>query len=33
MKNTVDIMDEEGEMNLEVTDTKHIKHDIVGTHL
>lgn len=30
---TVDIMDEEGEMNLEVTDTKHIKHDIVGSHL
>ena len=30
---TVDIMDEEGEMNLEVTDTRHIKHDIVGSHL
>ena len=30
---TVDIMDEEGEMNLEVTDMRHIKHDIVGSHL
>ena len=30
---TVDIMDEEGEMNLDVADTKHIKHDIVGSHL
>ena len=30
---TVDIMDEEGEMNLAVTDTRHIKHDIVGSHL
>ena len=30
---TVDIMDEEGEIQLSVTDTKHIKHDIVGSHL
>ena len=30
---TVDIMDEEGEMNLAVTDTRHIKYDIVGSHL
>ena len=30
---TVDIMDEEGEINLPVTDTKHIKYDIVGSHL
>ena len=30
---TVDIMDEEGEMQLPVTDTKHIKYDIVGSHL
>ncbi len=30
---TVDIMDEEGEMQLPVTDTRHIKHDIVGSHL
>jgi uncharacterized Fe-S center protein len=30
---TVDIMDEEGEMEIPVTDTKHIKHDIVGSHL
>ena len=30
---TVDIMDEEGETNLPVTDTKHIKYDIVGSHL
>ena len=30
---TVDIMDEEGEMQLAVTDTKHIQHDIVGSHL
>jgi len=30
---TVDIMDEEGEMNLPVTDTRHIKYDIVGSHL
>ena len=26
-------MDEEGEMQLPVTDTRHIKHDIVGSHL
>ena len=30
---TVDIMDEEGEMQLPVTDTRHIKYDIVGSHL
>ena len=30
---TVDIMDEEGEMMLPVTDTKWIKHDAVGSHL
>ena len=30
---TVDIMDEEGEIHLPVTDTKHIKYDIVGSHL
>ena len=30
---TVDIMDEEGEMEIPVTDTKWLKHDIVGTHL
>lgn len=30
---TVDIMDEEGEMELPVTDTKHIQYDIVGSHL
>lgn len=30
---TVDIMDEEGTMKLPVTDTKHIKYDIVGSHL
>ncbi len=30
---TVDIMDEDGEMQLPVTDTKHIKYDIVGSHL
>ena len=30
---TVDIMDEEGEIQLPVTDTKHIKYDIVGSHL
>ena len=30
---TVNIMDEEGEMNLAVTDTRHIKHNIVGSHL
>ena len=29
----VDIMDEEGEIQLPVTDTKHIKHDIVGSHV
>ena len=30
---TVDIMDEEGSMQIPVSDTKHIKYDIVGTHL
>jgi uncharacterized Fe-S center protein len=30
---TVDIMDEEGEIQLPVTDTRHIKYDIVGSHL
>ena len=30
---TVDIMDEDGDMEIPVTDTKWIKHDIVGTHL
>ena len=30
---TVDIMDEDGDMQIPVTDTKWIKHDIVGTHL
>ena len=30
---TVDIKDEEGEIQLPVTDTKHIKYDIVGSHL
>jgi len=30
---TVDIMDEEGEMQLPVADTKHLKYDIVGSHL
>ena len=30
---TVDIMDEEGTMNLLVTDTKHLQYDIVGSHL
>ena len=30
---TVDIMDEEGTMNLPVRDTKWIEHDIVGSHL
>ena len=30
---TVDIMDEEGDMEIPVTDTKWMKHDIVGTHL
>lgn len=29
----VDIMDEEGQFNIPVKDTKHIKHDIVGSHL
>ena len=29
----VDIMDEEGEMQIPVADTKWIKHDIVGSHL
>lgn len=29
----VDLMDEEGQMNIPVRDTKHIKHDIVGSHL
>ena len=29
----VDIMDEEGEINLPVTDTRHIRYDIVGSHL
>ena len=30
---TVDIMDEDGDMQIPVTDTKWIKHDIVGSHL
>ena len=30
---TVDIMDEEGDMEIPVSDTKWMKHDIVGTHL
>ena len=30
---TVDIMDEDGSMELPVTDTKHLKCDIVGAHL
>ncbi|MBQ2673874.1 MAG: DUF362 domain-containing protein [Prevotella sp.] len=30
---TVDIMDEDGDMEIPVTDTKWLKHDIVGTHL
>ena len=30
---TVDIMDEEGTMEIPVTDTKWLKHDIVGSHL
>lgn len=30
---TVDIMDEEGEMQIPVADMKWIKHDIVGSHL
>ncbi len=29
----VDIMDEEGEFNIPVKDTTHIKYDIVGTHM
>lgn len=29
----VDLMDEEGQMNIPVRDTRHIKHDIVGNHL
>lgn len=29
----VDIMDEEGNMNIPVKDTTHIKYDIVGSHL
>lgn len=29
----VDIMDAEGDMHIPVTDTSHIKYDIVGTHL
>ena len=30
---TVDIMDEEGTINLPVTDTKHLQYDIVGSHV
>ena len=30
---TVDIMDEEGTMQIPVTDTKHLQYDIVGSHL
>ena len=30
---TVDIMDEEGTMEIPVTDTKWLQHDIVGSHL
>ncbi len=30
---TVDIMDEEGTINLPVTDTKHLQYDIVGSHI
>lgn len=30
---TVDILDEQGEMQIPVTDNKHIAHDIVGSHL
>ena len=30
---TVDIMDEEGEIQLPVKDTKHLQYDIVGSHL
>lgn len=29
----VDLMDEDGQINLPVKDTKHIKHNIVGSHL
>ncbi|MBP5328231.1 MAG: DUF362 domain-containing protein [Bacteroidales bacterium] len=29
----VDIMDEEGEMRIPVTDTTHLKYDIVGNHM
>ena len=29
----VDIMDEEGSVNLPVRDTKHLKYDIVGSHV
>ena len=29
----VDIMDEEGEMRIPVTDTTHLRYDIVGTHM
>ncbi|MCH5223568.1 MAG: DUF362 domain-containing protein [Muribaculaceae bacterium] len=29
----VDIMDEEGEINIPVTDTKWLEHDIVGSHI
>ena len=29
----VDLMDEEGQINIPVSDTRHIKHDIVGSHL
>ncbi len=30
---TVDIMDEEGDMQIPVADTKHLQYDIVGSHL
>ena len=30
---TVDIMDEEGTVNLPVADTKHLQYDIVGSHI
>ena len=30
---TVDIMDEEGTVNLPVADTKHLQYDIVGSHV
>ncbi len=29
----VDLMDEEGQINIPVSDTRHIKYDIVGNHL